>query len=221
MKKFLMATTAMVFAAGTAMAQTTSDQNDNQVPDTVQTNSTQTGQKSFGAAAGGTTGAIAGAAVGGPIGAIIGGFAGAVIGAETAVPEPAVNYVVQNPIDPVVVDAEISAGAMLPETVTVHPIPEHPEFAYVYTDSRPIIVKADTREIVYSPGYAVPEETIAWVKQNPADPISVDADITVGATLPGEIELRTIPNSSAYSYVWLDSGPALVDAKTRTVVWVQ
>lgn len=221
MKKLLMATTAMVFAAGTAMAQDASNQNDEQLPDTVQTNSTQSGEKSFGAAAGGTTGAIAGAAVGGPIGAIVGGFAGAVIGAETAVPEPAVNYVVQNPVDPVTLDAEISAGATLPESVTVQTIPEHPEFAYVYTDARPIIVKADTREVVYSPGYAVPEETIAWVKQNPADPITVDADITVGATLPSDVELRTIPNSSAYSYVWLNSGPALVDANSRTVVWVQ
>jgi hypothetical protein len=181
----------------------------------------ETESEEFGAAAGGTTGAIAGAVVGGPVGAIVGGIAGAVLGAATAVPEPAVQYVVANPVEPVAIEGELAAGATIPEGVTLTPIPDHPEFAYVYTTERPVIVRADTREVVYSPGYILPRQTVTYVESNPVDPVVIEGEIAVGATVPAEVELREIPDSPRYSYVYLDRGPAIVETDSRTVVWVR
>lgn len=174
-----------------------------------------------GAAAGMTTGAIAGAVVGGPIGAVIGGFAGAMIGNSAAVPEPAVQYVVANPVEPVTIDTEIREGVAVPETVELHPIPEHPDYAYVYTQDRPLIVRMSDRQVVYSPGMILPRQTITYVESNPVDPVTIEGEVSVGATLPADVELRPIPDNPRYSYVYLDRGPAIVEPSSRTVVWVR
>jgi hypothetical protein len=178
-------------------------------------------QRAFGATAGGTTGAIAGAVVGGPIGAIVGGVAGAVLGAETAVPAPAVDYVVANPVEPVYYEGELAAGVALPETVAVYEIPEYPEYGYVYVNNRPVLVELGSRQVVYSPGVIVPETAVDYVETYPVDPVYVDAEIVTGAIIPPEVEVIEIPEQPAYGYIYTETGPVLVERDSRTVIWVR
>lgn len=189
--------------------------------DKAPTSSTQNPNADAGALVGGAAGAGVGAVVGGPVGAVIGGFAGAMLGTAAAVPQPAVEYVVANPVEPVMIEGGVSEGMVLPETVTVTPIPDQPDFAYVYTDGRPVIVRADTRKVIYSPGYVVPEQTVTYVEQNRVDPVTISGSLTIGATVPADVQLVEIPSDPSYAYVYTDTGPVLVNKSSRTVVWVK
>lgn len=99
-------------------------------------------------AAGGLAGAAAGAAVGGPVGAAVGAVVGSVGGAGLTEPSTEVTtYVTSNPVAPVVIPSAVEVGAVLPDTVVVTPVPES-DFGYVYVDSTPVVVDADTRTVV-------------------------------------------------------------------------
>ncbi|MBL0934558.1 MAG: DUF1236 domain-containing protein [Rhizobiaceae bacterium] len=204
MRKFLLATAAIAaLSAGAAHAQTNDE------------------ARGFGATAGGTTGAVAGAVVGGPIGAIVGGFAGAVIGAETAVPDEVVGYVVDNPVPTVTYEGEIAAGAVIPAEVEVVQVPDSPEYGYIYVNGRPVLVEYESREVVYSPGYVVPERTVTYITENPADPVVIDGGVTTGAILPADVQIIEVPEDPYYGYVYTDTGPVVVERGSREVIWVE
>jgi hypothetical protein len=109
----------------------------------------------------------------------------------------------------------------LPATVTLTPIPDYPEYAYVYVDGRPVLVRIENREVVYSPGYVVAPQTVTYVEANPLDPVVIDGGVTVGAAVPAGVQLVEIPDDPAYAYVYTDTGPVLVNKSSRTVVWVR
>lgn len=115
-------------------------------------------QNDAGAAVGGTAGGISGAVAGGlifgPIGAIIGGFTGAVIG-SSVVSDASVEYVRANPTEPVVIEGDIDAGFVVPDTVELHVIETDPDYGYFYTNDRVWFVKLSDRTVVYSPGTVV------------------------------------------------------------------
>jgi uncharacterized membrane protein len=112
----------------------------------------ETENQKFETGAGAVTGAAAGAVIGGPVGAVVGGVAGAAIGAAASVPEPAKQYVIANPVEPVVIEERVVVGTAIPETVVIHQIPDSPEFGYVYVDKGPVVVRMDSREVVYIDG---------------------------------------------------------------------
>lgn len=204
MRKFLLATAAIAaLSAGAAHAQTNDE------------------ARGFGATAGGTTGAVAGAVVGGPIGAIVGGFAGAVIGAETAVPDEVVGYVVDNPVPTVTYEGELAAGAVIPADVEVVQVPDSPEYGYIYVNGRPVLVEYESREVVYSPGYVVPERTVTYITENPADPVVIDGGVTTGAILPSDVQIVEVPEDPNYGYVYTETGPVVVERGSREVIWVE
>jgi hypothetical protein len=174
-----------------------------------------------GVAVGGTAGAVTGAVVGGPVGAVVGGFAGAMLGSAAAVPDPAVDYVVAHPTEQVIIEGGVSEGAPVPETVTLTPIPDYPDYAYIYSDGRPVIVEREKRRVVYSPGYVVPERTVTYVRENRREPVVIRERVAVGAVVPSDVELAPIPDDPAYAYVYTDSGPVLVNRGSRRIVWVQ
>lgn len=216
---------AVLLAAGPALAQETPIQPPN-APAADGATDTDAGTTSStavdtGVAVGGTAGAVTGAIVGGPVGAVIGGFAGAILGTAATVPEPAVDYVVGHPVEPVVIEGGISAGMAVPQTVELTPIPDYPEYAYIYVDGRPVLVRMESREVVYSPGYVVAPQTMTYVESNPLDPVVIDADIAVGTVVPDSIQLVAVPNDPSYAYVYTDTGPVLVNTSSRTVVWVK
>lgn len=183
----------------------------------------------FGAGAGGAAGAAAGAAIGGPVGAVVGGIAGMAIGAEAAVPEDARIYVIENPTPPVVLDGPLSAETRFDESVVLTPIPDHPDLAYVYVDNRPVIVRADSREVIYVPegdttasiSPDIPETTITYIERHPVDPVILEGPVEAGMVLPETVEIVEVPETPSYGYIYVEERPVLVDRTTRQVVWVR
>lgn len=141
MRKILLASAALAILAGPALAQTT-------VVTTTEPKSD--GERAAGTLAGTGAGAVAGALVGGPIGAVVGGVAGTVIGGAASAPDDVQQYVLANPVDPVVVEGDVKSGYVVPDTVVLTPVPSNPDYVYFYNNNRPVIVsKADRRVVTY------------------------------------------------------------------------
>ncbi len=183
----------------------------------------------LGGAAGGAAGAAAGAVVGGPVGAVVGGVVGLAIGAEAAVPEDARVYVMENPTPPVVLQGQVTADTRFDNTVTLTPIPDHPDLAYVYVDNRPVIVRVDSRQVVYAPEVEttasisadIPETTITYVERHPLEPVILEGPVEAGMVVPQSVQIVEVPESPSYGYIYVDQRPVLVDRSSREVIWVR
>jgi len=174
-----------------------------------------------GAAGGGATGAIVGGLIGGPIGAIVGGFSGAVIGSEAAVPDTVVVYAGAHPVERVTVAGDLAVGGTISDPIQVYPT-DDPKFGYFYANNRVYIVDTATKAIVASPGYLIPEQTVAFVEANPTASIAISgANVAAGYQVPADVQLVAIPDDQYYSYAFINDRPVLVDNSTRTVVWVR
>jgi hypothetical protein len=176
------------------------------------------------AAAGATVGAATGGTIGfflgGPIGAIFGGFAGATLGASAAVDEASIRFAGEHPVDPVLLEGDLEIGATLDADIEIHPIEGDDQFGYIYADNRVWIVDLETRAIVQSPGFIVPERVIAFVEENELDPVEFEGELEAGVVLDADIELAEIPDSEFFGYVYVDGRPVLVDLESDTVIWV-
>jgi hypothetical protein len=69
--------------------------------------------------------------------------------AVIVVPQPAQDYVIAHPSDPVVIDGDVAVGTVVPEDVELVPIPDSPDYGYVYVDKKPIIVSTKDRKVIY------------------------------------------------------------------------
>ena len=65
------------------------------------------------------------------------------------VPQPARDYVIAHPSDPIVIEGDVAVGTPIPEDIELVPIPDSPDYAYVYVDKQPIIVSRKDRKVVY------------------------------------------------------------------------
>ena len=65
------------------------------------------------------------------------------------VPQPAREYVIAHPTDPVVIEGDVALGTAVPEDVKLVPIPDSPDYGYVYVDKQPVIVTMKDRKVVY------------------------------------------------------------------------
>lgn len=186
-------------------------------------------KEALGGAAGGAAGAAAGAVVGGPIGAVVGGVAGFAIGADAAVPDEARVYVMENPTPPVILEAPVTAETRFDDSVTLTPIPEHPDLAYVYVDNRPVIVRTDSRQVIYAPDVQatgsissdIPEATITYVERHPVDPVILEGPVEAGMVVPDTVQIVDVPENPNYGYIYVDQRPVLVDRGSRQVIWVR
>lgn len=186
-------------------------------------------KEALGGAAMGAAGATAGAVVGGPVGAVVGGAVGFMIGAEAAVPDDARVYVMENPTPPVVLDGQLTADTRFNDTVTLTPIPDHPDLAYVYVDNRPVIVRSDSRQVIYAPEVEttasisgdIPEAAITYVERNPLEPVVLEGPVQAGAVIPDTVQIVEVPESPSYGYIYVDQRPVLVDRSSREVIWVR
>lgn len=174
-----------------------------------------------GATVGGAAGGTIGFLLGGPIGAIIGGWTGAVIGADAAVSAESVKFAGENPVEPVLIEGDITVGAVVPAEVTIHAIEGDDKFGYFYANNRVWIVDLETSTVVQSPGFLIPERVVAFVEANPVPSVELDADIVAGFQLEGDIEIAAIPEDPSFGYIYVGDRPALVDLDSRTVVWVR
>lgn len=181
--------------------------------------SNETAGATIGAAGGGTTGAVIGGLLGGPIGAVIGGFAGATIGAEAGITTASIDYVGANPVAPIYFDTTADIGYVVPANVTVYPIQGDAKYGYVYANDRVWIVDLQTRALVQSPGYLVPQATADYATANPVASFQAQGDVVVGYVVPEDVTLTPVPDSR-YSYAYYADRPVLVDGTSRTVIWI-
>jgi len=142
------------------------------------------------------------------------------------VPQAARDYVIANPSEPVVIEGEISDGYVLPDAIAVHPIPDNPDFGYIYVNGEPVIVSMQNRRVVYyaegpNAGPPVPTEIVTYIETNPVDPVVIEGGIAEGTIIPQDVPLVAVPDQPAYSYVYVEDRPALIDTQTRRVVWVK
>lgn len=204
MRKFLMVGVALLSLAAAAPALAQND-----------------AEAAAGATAGGAAGGTIGFLLGGPIGAIIGGWAGAVIGADAAVSAESVKFAGENPVEPIRIEGELTVGAVVPAEVTIHAIEGDDKFGYFYANNRVWIIDLETRTVVQSPGFLIPEQVVAFVEANPVPSVELDADVVAGFQLEGDIEIAAIPDEPTFGYIYVGDRPALVDLGSRTVVWVR
>ncbi len=91
-------------------------------------------------AVGGVGGALGGAAVGtvvgGPVGAVVGAGIGAIVGSSLPA-QPSVTY-----------ERPVLVGEVLPETVTVYPVPQHRQYEYAVVNNHKVNVDPGTRRVV-------------------------------------------------------------------------
>jgi hypothetical protein len=172
-----------------------------------------------GAAVGAATGGTIGFFLGGPVGAIIGGFSGAVIGGTVS--EAAVAYAGNNPVDPVYVDTDLDVGVKVGSDIKLYPIEGDDELSYFYANGRVWIVSNASGEIVASPGYAIPESAVTYVKANPTASVTISGSVEPGFKVDADVALVDVPDARGYAYFYVDDRPALVDARSRTVIWIE
>jgi hypothetical protein len=77
-----------------------------------------------------------GAVVGGPVGAVVGAGVGAIVGSSLPA-EPSVTY-----------DQPVVVGQVLPQTVTVYPVPQYKQYEYAIVNQHRVIVDPATHRIV-------------------------------------------------------------------------
>lgn len=171
-----------------------------------------------GGTVGATTGATAGFFIGGPIGAVIGGFAGAAIGA--GVSASSIDYVNRHPVDPVYIDGSVDVGYRLGSDVKVYPIEGDRSHGYVYANGRAYIVDLSSRQIVQSPGYYVPRRAVEYARGHHTASVEVQGDVVPGFKVASSVKLGRVPDDGAYSYVYLNDRPVLIDNRSHVVVWV-
>ncbi|MBV2143575.1 DUF1236 domain-containing protein [Falsochrobactrum sp. TDYN1] len=142
------------------------------------------------------------------------------------VPSRVQEYVLTHPADPVVIEDEIGQGYILPEAVIVNPIPDDPDFGYIYVDGKPVIVSMQNRTVVYyteapSAGPVIPDDVVTYIEDNPLPPVVYEGDLAEGTIIPSDIPLEIVPDQPTYSYIYVNGRPALVETDTRRIVWVR
>ncbi len=76
-------------------------------------------------------------------------------GCSSLVSDASVEYARLHPTEPVVIEGNIDAGYVVPDTVELHVIEGDPDHAYFYTNDRVYFVELKGRTVVYSPGTVV------------------------------------------------------------------
>lgn len=64
-----------------------------------------------------------------------------------------------------------------------------------------------------------PGEVRTYVASRPLEPVYLDGEVVVGASLPETVQLAAIPDYQ-YRYVYVNNQPVLVDPSTRRIVYV-
>lgn len=69
-------------------------------------------------------------------------------------------------------------------------------------------------------GAAPPDEVVTYVQRESAPSVRIDGTVAVGSTLPGTVELRTVPSHKDYSYAVVNERRVIVEPKTRKIIRV-
>ena len=163
-----------------------------------------------------------------------GAAAGPVIAVVPA-PDSVRRYIVDNPRPPVVLEGRISQGSVVPMDVELVPVPENPDYVYFYDgDNRPVVVRAQDRQVVYVDEDGIPldpqdevvqsqdpmpDELIGYVRENPLDPVAIEGDVDIGYEVPAGAALEPVAGYDGYSYFYHDGRPYVVKTAERRVIY--
>lgn len=64
-----------------------------------------------------------------------------------------------------------------------------------------------------------PEQVVTYVRSNQAQPVYLDGEVVVGASLPESVVLTEVPDYE-YRYVYVNGQPVLVEPGSRRIVYV-
>jgi hypothetical protein len=172
----------------------------------------------LGAGAGATTGATLGFLFGGPVGAIVGGFSGALVGSQVS--DASITFAGNHPVEQVYISDNVGVGYHVGSSVKVYPIDGDDGHGYFYANNRVWIVDRASGKVVASPGYLVSDSAVSYARKHPTASISFSGQLAPGVKLGSDVTFSDIPDARGYGYVYLNDRPALVDAGSRTVIWV-
>lgn len=63
------------------------------------------------------------------------------------------------------------------------------------------------------------EETITYVRQNPVEPLFIQGEPLIGATIPEGVALATVPDSQ-FSYANLNGQTVIISSEDRSIVYI-
>lgn len=96
-----------------------------------------------------TAGAAAGAIIGGPVAIGVGAVAGAIASDNPEPPkQETITYVMENPVEPVILNGEVVVGAQVPQDVQLYTTPNS-EVSYLNVNGQEVLVTNPDRKIVY------------------------------------------------------------------------
>ena len=156
------------------------------------------------------TGGTIGFFLGGPVGAVIGGFTGAAIGGAAGVSAASVDYAANNPVDTVIIDGDLDVGYVVPDDIVLAEVPDDPAYGYIYANNRVYIVDRETREIVHSPGFLIPNDVVS-LRQRPTRSTTSSSRATCRPASSSAATSTDVPDNGFYGYVYVDGRPVLVE----------
>jgi Protein of unknown function (DUF1236) len=81
----------------------------------------------------------------------------------------------------------------------------------------PVLASAQTT-VIETTGSTPPDEVVTYVQRERVPSVTIDGDIRVGATLPGTVQLRTIPRQEKYGFAVVNNRRVIVEPGTRRVI---
>ena len=109
----------------------------------------------------------------------------------------------------------VTYRAPVPTTVVETTAAAPREFAGTLIAPREVVYAATTPPRAFTPSRSVR----TYINANPLETVWLDGSLVVGAGIPDDIDLVSVPNSS-YHYAFVNDYPVLVDPNTRRIMHV-
>jgi len=81
----------------------------------------------------------------------------------------------------------------------------------------PALTSAQTT-VIETTGSTPPDEVVTYVQRERVPSVAIEGDLRVGATLPGTVQLRTIPRQDKYGFAVVNNRRVIVEPSTRRVI---
>ena len=82
----------------------------------------------------------------------------------------------------------------------------------------PVVTSAQT--VIETTGSTVPDDVVTFVERERVPSVAVTEDVRVGATLPGTVQLHTIPRQEKFGFAVVNNRRVIVEPSTRRVIRV-
>jgi len=81
----------------------------------------------------------------------------------------------------------------------------------------PVVASAQTT-VIETTGSTLPDEVVTYVQRENVPSVTVTEDVRVGSTLPGSVQLRTIPRQEKFSFAVINNRRVIVEPSTRRII---